>query len=222
MAFQSSLSPREMTAYLCKQLNAFFPDNHPLKETDLNSFVEEAYRRTQNSFSNIKKKYYIEGQDVIFNHLHSDQMAVFLYYASNSAFKKEGHTHLPSKIYLLNKALHGMDAFYAVSLPEVFTVVHPVGTVLGNAKYGNFLCVYQNCGVGSDEDGIYPTFGEGIVLYAKASIIGKCQVGNNVVLAANTFVLNTNIPENSVVVGQYPNVALKPISRSVKERVFGL
>ena len=30
-------------------------------------------------------------------------------------------------------------------MPDIFLLVHPPGSVIGNAEYSNFLTVYQNC-----------------------------------------------------------------------------
>ena len=40
--------------------------------------------------------------------------------------------------------MNGVDIFYSVNLSEVFCLTHPLGTVLGHAKYGNFMCFSNN------------------------------------------------------------------------------
>ena len=52
-------------------------------------------------------------------------------------FKRLSKEDLASKAYCLNKALHAIDVFYEVELPEIFFLEHPLGTVLGRAKYSN-------------------------------------------------------------------------------------
>lgn len=47
-------------------------------------------------------------------------------------------------------------------------------------------------------------------MYSGVKIIGSCKIGSNVVFAANTFIINMDIPSNSIVLGQYPNVKIKP------------
>ena len=78
-------------------------------------------------------------------------------------------------------------------LPEVFLFVHPVGSVIGRARLGNFLCIYQNCSIGgSPRDGEldYPVLGDGVLMYAKSGVIGKSRVGSRVVLGAGSLVVN--------------------------------
>jgi len=142
---------------------------------------------------------------------------MFLYWIANEAYKNQ-FINLAEKAFFLNKALHGVDAFYSIKLPDVFLFVHPIGTILGNASYSNYLVVYQNVTVGSDINGIYPQFGQANVLYSKSSVIGSCVLGNNVGVGANAFYVgvganaflrNSQIPDNSIAVGLYPEVKIK-------------
>ncbi|AIE86627.1 serine acetyltransferase [Fimbriimonas ginsengisoli Gsoil 348] len=181
--------------------------------------MAEAVTRVHDCFRNINKKYYREGNDILFSHLHSDHWAMFLYLVSNTVYRA-GDENVAAKLFILNKALHGVDAFYGIGLPETFLFVHPVGTVLGNAKYGNYFVTYQNCAIGATESG-YPTFGDGVVFYAKSSCLGGCQIGDEVVFGANSFLIDKDVPSNSVVIGQFPGQKIKPNEMTARERVFG-
>ena len=46
---------------------------------------------------------------------------------------------IADKIYYLNKILHSVDIYHEVELPSTFFLEHPVGTVLGRAKYQDGL-----------------------------------------------------------------------------------
>jgi len=48
-----------------------------------------------------------------------------------------------------------------------------------------------------------------VVLYANATILGDTHIGNNVLISAGTYLLNEKIPENSIVFGKSPNIAIK-------------
>jgi serine O-acetyltransferase len=159
------------------------------------------------------------GGRVLFDHLNGDQFATFLYFVANSTWVMTGDAVLATKLFSINKIMHGLDLYFSVSMPETFLLVHPVGSVIGNASYGDYLVVYQNCTIGSDA-GKYPRFGEGTILYARSSVLGDCTIGNDVVFAANAFVVNSNIASNSIVVGQYPAHRVLANSRSVRERLF--
>ena len=104
-------------------------------------------------------------------------------------------------------------------MPDIFMLVHPVGTVLGNANYENYFVAYQNCTVGAITDS-YPVFETGTILYSGCTVLGSCRFGENVILGANSMLINTDIPSNSLVLGQYPCHKVVNNSKSVRERCF--
>ena len=150
-----SLESDELVAYTANQVRMF-----SLKHSDtlpkISEHIKEALSRVERCFQRIHRKYFFDGRQVLFNHLNSDHYAIYLYFLSNSIFRKGKDEELASQLFLLNKTLHAADLFYSVNLPEVFLLVHPLGTVLGNASYGDYLVAYQNCTVGSTADGRYP------------------------------------------------------------------
>ena len=218
---RTTLSPLQLWDYIINLVRLHFPDNyHP--DPLYFSFLGQALERLNYCFSHINKKYYRDGNEVIFDHLNGDHLACFLYFLSNSIWDETKDRELPTRLFYLNKIMHGIDLFYMVKMPKIFLLVHPVGTVLGNANYQDYLAVYQNVTVGADEDGIYPSFGEGTLLYAKSTVIGECKLGKNIVLGANSFILNTSIPDDMLVVGQYPHQRILKNSSSVIQRIFNI
>jgi len=201
---ESSLSRTALTNYLSKQLQFYYPDGYSLNEKVLDYSVSLAIDRLRICFDPIVSKYYVNGSSSKFNHLNGDQYAMFLYFVSNNAYLV-GEENLASKIFLLNKAMFGLDAFYSIKLPEHFLLVHPLGTILGNAAYGDYLVIYQGVTVGSTNNGHYPTLGESTILYSNSSILGNCITGKNFVLAANSSLINSKIEDNKVALGNYPS-----------------
>src|SRR3954463_5146234 len=132
--FTTSLSVIDLANYVARQLFTFFPDKD--ESTTARSVVGEALERLEHCVRHVRMKGWWNADGPHFNHLHTDQYAVFLYYLSNTAFQR-GEGAIAAKAYGLNKALHALDAFYEVALPAIFAVVHPVGTVLGRATYGD-------------------------------------------------------------------------------------
>jgi serine O-acetyltransferase len=123
---------------------------------------------------------------------------MYVYLLSNTVYKQTGDARLAGKLFYLNKALHAFNCMYDAELPEIFSLVHVVGTVLGKAKYSNYLVVGQNCTIGAVR-GEYPELGERLILGSGASIIGKCHVGDDVMLAPGAQVFMRDIPSNSLV-----------------------
>ena len=216
---QISLPAADLASYVARQVNALFPDK-AVSAADLKGSFEAALERVEYCFSRINLKYFSDGGQAHFNHLHTDQYSMFLYFLSNSVHRMGGDPSLASKIYALNKALHGVDAFYEVELPEIFAFQHPVGTVLGRGSYSDYLFVYQRCSIGSNFDGKYPTIGEGVVMFGGSGIIGDCLVGDNCWLSAGTLIMDDNVLSNSVVFGGSPNLVRKPTKRDVVRHVF--
>lgn len=214
-----SLTPAELVRYVARQADNFFPDDRSATVA-IAAAMDETLGRVEHCFKNARLKGFGDAQGPIFAHLHTDQYAIFLYFLSNTIYRRAGSDPAAAKIYALNKALHGLDAFYEVSLPDVFAVVHPVGTVLGRASYSDFFCVYQNCAVGSDPEGNAPQFGRGVVLYAGSRVIGRAAIGANCLVSAGTVILGGTVPPDSVVFGQHPAVGHKPTRHRVIRDVF--
>jgi serine O-acetyltransferase len=218
---QLSLNRSELTKYVERQLSGLFPDGFPLDE--LPRFVDLALGRVDYCFSRLRLKGYFDGQQPCFSHRHSDQYAVFLYYLSNSAFREVPGHPIAEKAYALNKALHALDAFYEVQLPDIFAVQHPVGTVLGRANYSNYFICYHNCTVGANLDNDYPAFGQGIVMYGGGRVIGRTAVGDNTFVSTGAIVIDAGaLDGNCILHGVYPNAQRSPTRRKVVRDVFGL
>ncbi|HFE8368989.1 TPA: hypothetical protein ACX87D_002798 [Legionella pneumophila] len=205
------ITKNQLESLVIKQLEALFFLGNEEKKI-ISNIMNYALERCEFCFSNTDNKYYKKNDQTYFNPYHSGQYTIFLYYLSNSLFEHLPNlTLLADRIYYLNKALNGLDLFYEVKMPAIFMLDHPVGSVLGRARYGDYFEFSQNCTVGNNK-GVYPTIGNYVRMQSGAKIVGDCNIGNNVVLAANTYVKDTNIEDNSVVFGSSPNLIVKPIS----------
>ena len=182
--------------------------------------MERALQRLEYCFSHINIKYFFDGKQTCFNHLHTDQYAMFLYFLCNTIHRMEGAPSLASKIYALNKSLHAIDIFYEVALPDIFAFQHPVGTVLGRGNYSNYFFVYQRCSIGANLNGEYPTLGEGVVMYGGSGVIGGCTVGNNCWLSTGALLMDAEVPADSVIFGVAPENVIKPTKRNVARDLF--
>lgn len=214
-----SLPKENLAAYVARQLTNFFPDTE-VSAAEIAAYLDATLARLETCFSAVNNKYYFDGETVHFNHLHSDQYASFLYLLSNTIFRQEGSRDLATKIYYLNKALHSLDVYYEVSLPDVFFFMHPVGTVLGRATYGSHLVVYQRCTVGANMDLEYPTIGQNVALFGNSAVVGNSVIGDNSLVAAGALVMDQAIPAGSVAFGVFPHVGAKPTTKSVRDFFF--
>lgn len=213
---KTTIKENEILTYTLKQVYNFFPDSAKYDALDILPYLNEAFRRLEYCFSSINNKYFCSSEGPIFNHLNGDQYSMYLYFLSNTLFRREYERSLCEKLFLLNKMMFGIDVFYEIDLPEIFLFVHPIGTVLGRAKYSNYLVVYQRCSVGSNHD-IYPLLEEYVTLHPGSSVLGNCRVGQNTRIGANAMLIDKNIAENSIYIGNpkdfytYENLSLNEI-----------
>lgn len=214
-----SMNKEDLAIYVSKQLYSFFPDKK-VESAEISSAIFDALEKAEHCFSKINNKYFNKDNKVLFNHLNTDQYAMFLYVLSNIAWKKFQDVEIANKVYFLNKSLNGIDVFYEVNLPDIFMFVHPVGTVLGKAKYSDYFVCYQRCTVGGNLDLKYPKIGEGVAMFAGSSLIGDCTVEKSSLISAGTLVIDTNIPSNTIACGSYPDLLFKKAKRNVMGRFF--
>ena len=71
--------------------------------------------------------------------------------------------------------------------------------------------------------GIFPRFGESVFMLSNSKVLGNCKIGSDVIISANTYVKDADIPSGSIVFGQSPNLVIlhRPdYVREHAERVF--
>lgn len=157
------------------------------------------------------KYYYTDEEIQNFNYLHTLTWMIFLYRVSY-VLGEYKYIKEADAVYYLNKIMHGVEWYHQVRLPRNFKAEHPVGSVLGRAVYGEYLFVYQGTTVGGNRKNdkiYYPVLGENVLLYANATVLGNTKIGNNVVVSANTYIINEVIPDNSIVFGRSPELIIK-------------
>lgn len=202
--------------YLTRQLNNFFPDECPVSVTQVLELVNLAEQAVTRCFSNLPAPFNEATKHL--DVLHTDQYSMLLYILSRHAFLELKNDLLATKMYCLNKTLHSIDVFYTTALPSVFKFTHPLGTVLGRASFADYFTVYQGCTVGCMAEQRFPEFSGPITMYANSKILGHCRVGANVLISNGVSVINTDIPDNVIVFGSYPNYVFKKFPFSVFDR----
>ncbi|MGP0630156.1 serine acetyltransferase [Nitrospina sp. 32_T5] len=215
-----SLTRPELLQFTVDQLNHFFPDPRPALPDEMQKAFDQSLERLEHCFAHVRNPYFHKDGAPRFHHLNSDQYAMYLYTLSRVQHENGGDPSLCEKIFYLNKTLHGLDCFFSVQLPDVFLFMHPLGTVLGRAEYGNYFFVSQNCTVGDNFDGEYPRLGEGVALYAGASVIGACDIGDNCEIGADATLYKKKVESGSRVFGKHPHNATRPVSTDVKTKHF--
>lgn len=88
-------------------------------------------------------------------------------------------------------------------MPNIFILAHPVGSVIGNAKYSDGLYISQNVTINThtDEGGkLDLTIGKGCFMGVGAKIIGNKPIGDRVSIGVDTLIYNRKIEDDSVCV----------------------
>lgn len=209
LSLRTTLDESSLAKCVTAQLNAIHPDGNVVKADSIRQLLPAVLRRVEHCFTRVNNKYFFDGMSAVFDHLHSDQYAMFLYLLSREAYGQGADGRLAEKVFLLNKALHGIDAYYEVELPSVFLFVHPLATVLGRGRYADHLVVYQRCGVGSNHD-VYPKLGEFVTLRPGSAVLGRSQIGRNCTIATESLVLDFDVPDNTIYIGNPQTYTTRP------------
>lgn len=163
---------------------------------------------------------FIDYKDKGFNYLNSWQYATFLYFLANNIYTQSGNTTVPERLFLLNKAISGLDLWYQIQMPEFFSITHTLGTVFSKAQYGNYSIFYQGCTVGKNNN-CYPVLGNGLVMFPGSLIAGNCQIGENTVVAPGVKIIDQNTPGNCYVFqGQSGDILIKECAEYFVDRYF--
>lgn len=203
-----NITDEQLYAIVLHQLKQFWLD---VNEKAIFSAIPNARQAIIENYTGLPNIRFYDGQDVAFSPYISVQWMNFLYRLSHELYI-QGSGESADQVYYLNKIMHNNDWFYAVELPTHFLCEHPLGSVLGRAKYGDYFFVYQGTTVGGNrKDGIlyYPTIGRNVLLYANATVLGDTTIGNNVIVSADSYLINETIPDNCIVLGKSPNIIVK-------------
>lgn len=197
-------SKEELSRYVAQQLNSLLAGGD-----SITPYLDKVLDRVEKCFAVTNNKYYHDknGQ-VAFSVFHSGQYSIFLYYLANTIHRSGENPLLATKVYYLNKILHSVDWYHEIELPEYWAVEHPLGSVLGRAKYSNGFYIYQGCTVGGNK-GKYPTIGKNVILYSNVTVLGDTYIGDNVIVSTGTTIKDERVPDNCMVFGKSPNLEIK-------------
>ena len=110
--------------------------------------------------------------------------------------------------------LYGILASPYAVIGKGLKFVHPTSIVIGSSvRAGENLHLYQNVTLGGSrigdvKKGNQPTIGDNVTVFCGAAVLGKIDVGDDVVIAANSTLLSS-VPDNAVCVGSPARVILK-------------
>ena len=216
MTLQLAIPESRIVGLISRQLRHLFEFEASVDGPQLDNASAMALCSIAVCFAPCRNKYYHRDGVPFFDPMHTGQNAIFLYFLSRH-LAIAGAISLADKVYYLNKTLNALDLYHGVHMPAVFYLDHPVGSVIGRATIGDGFVFCQNCTVGNSQ-GIFPVIGREVTLFAGATLIGRCRVGERVIFGAGTLVVDQDVPSYSVVSGRSPNLVIRKLTRESFER----
>lgn len=181
-----------LTNYVLAQLRMLFPGDDEEVEK-ISHHVPEALAEVIGLIGRL-----VEWKERGFDKLVSWQYATFLYKLGNLSLKKGVGVPATDRLFLLNKALHGLDLHPQIELPQTFFLSHTNSAVFAKAEYSDYSVFHQNVTVGR-KGSKRPTMERYLVMYPASMIIGDCHVRENTVLAPGVRLIDTDTPGNCYV-----------------------
>lgn len=209
------LDQAQLTQVVVRQLENFVPDGLEIDRLLITRYLQQSLERLRVCINSVRC-----WKENEFDHLHSSQYCIFLYYLANTIWKESGDTELPTKLFILNKALNAIDMFYEIDMPERFFIGHSVGIVLAKASYSDYLVLYQNSTVGKNH-GVAPVIESGVIMYPNTAIIGKSLVRSGSVISQGVSVINRETLGNCLVFSGIGNsLEFKETSTDYLSQIF--
>lgn len=178
------------------------------------------YDQILEEHAHCNRKYYRskDGRPII-NPLYIAHHTRLIYFFSRALFLKKVDLFLLDQLFFCLRTRCCIDLFYEVEIGKFFLPEHAFSSVLGRAQYGDYFVVCQNCTVGNNKN-IYPVFGDGIILRPNSTVLGNCRIGNNVHVSTGTLIIDTDIPDNSIVFGRSPDLIIVPTDKTGTDEFF--
>lgn len=122
--------------------------------------------------------------------------------------KKTKQYHVPYLFFRILLRLYsqikGIEISGKCSIGEGLFMSHPWGiTINSNAILGKNINIHKGVTIGQENRGIRkgtPVLGNQVWLGINSTIVGKITIGNDVLIAHNSFV-NFDVPDHSIVIG---------------------
>ena len=212
-----SMDWRELLEYIDRQGERLFPDGVRMRGRDVETAFATALERLEHSIRTVTLPgYHTAEGEACFSHMHADQYAQLLYFFGNSLWQESQNRAVCDKLLGMNRALFSLFLSYKCKMPEHFVLGHPIGTILGNADYGDYLVVFQGVTVNTetDENGnAAPHLGKGLFLGAHAKIIGRQTVGDRVSVGVGAMLYGQDVPDDHVVLAEEGKTVIRARKR---------
>ena len=118
--------------------------------------------------------------------------------------EKEKHTVYRRFKLLRYSRKYGLEISSSATIGKGLYLGHPYNITVGaNVQIGNNVNLHKGCTIGSENRGQRkgsPIIGDKVFVGINSTITGRIRIGNDVLIAPNTFV-NFDVPDHSIVLG---------------------
>ena len=112
---------------------------------------------------------------------------------------------LPRLFSQINRFFTGLEIHPGATIGPGFFVDHGMGVVIGETTIiGRNVVLFHNVtlgGTGKHHGKRHPTIGDNVFIGTGAILLGPINVGSNVKIGANSFIVMCDVPSNSTVAG---------------------
>jgi serine O-acetyltransferase len=192
--------------------------NFEINYNDIEIFLEELFNNLIDKFKYINNKYYNENNNIILNTAHYSQLVLILLELNSIIYnnylinKNENLLELCNKIYFMNVTQSSCDLFYEINFPKKIYCDHPLGSVIGRAKFSktSSLVFSRGCNIGQNWN-IYPEIEGDLIMYSNSVLLGKTVIKGLVILSYGSYIKDAGILENVLIFGKSPNIIIKKL-----------
>ena len=182
----------------------------------IDSGIPMANLRFTHCYNNQKNKYPLSP-------FHVDSALTYLVYLASTIYQTVDHPSckiVAEAVYYYSRGHFHIDVFPSRIIPQEILFVHPLGSILGNAKFGRRLVVYQQVTIGGNPKLEYPVIGDDVVLFSKSSVLGRSVIGNNCSIGAGVILNNQIVADDTIVYLDNGCLKQKQNTHCNRERFF--
>lgn len=119
--------------------------------------------------------------------------------------KAKKHQNIVNRLVLKRYARkYGLEISASADIGKGLYLGHPYNITVGNGvKIGDNVNLHKGCTLGRENRGKRegsPQIGNNVAIGINSTVIGNIHIGNDVMIAANSFV-NFDVPDHSIVIG---------------------
>ena len=127
-------------------------------------------------------------------------------------FSRGGVQKIYHALLLMVGKKHGIEIDYPVQIGKGLFIAHPYGiTINDKVVIGQNCNIHKGVTIGQENRGTrkgVPIIGNRVWIGVNATVIGKITIGNDVLIAPNSYV-NFDVPPHSIVIGNPGNVIFR-------------